>query len=303
MFRETLSSPRKREREKIALTTILDSSPSDSPVGVFDSGLGGLSVLRHIRALLPGEDLLYFADSGYAPYGGRPEHEIVERSLAVAGFFLDQGAKAIVVACNTATAASIRALREKYPALPLVGVEPGLKPAATATRTKVVGVLATQRTLASAKFAALRDEIATATGVRFIAQPCVGLADQIDKGELQSAETARLVHRYVEPVLQDGADTLVLGCTHYPFVRPMIEDIVASSGRQVTIIDTGEAVARQLARLLDQNGLQRTQDGAGALRAFTTGSASTLATAFERQLHLRPAIAAVAGRAAGECTN
>jgi glutamate racemase len=274
----------------------LDSSPSDSPVGVFDSGLGGLSVLRHVHSQLPAEDLLYFADSGHAPYGGRPEHEIAERSLAVAEFLLQRRVKAIVVACNTATAAAIKAMRARYPDLPLVGVEPGLKPAAALTQTKTVGVLATQRTLASEKFAALRDSLTQSTGVQFLSQACIGLADLIEKGELQSAETARLLQGYVRPLVEQGADTLVLGCTHYPFVQPLIEEIAAAAGgRKVAIVDTGEAVARQLVRLLDRHGLQRTRDGEGTLHAFTTGSASTLATAFERLLHLSPDIATVAG--------
>jgi glutamate racemase len=270
------------------------------PVGVFDSGLGGLSVLRHIRALLPHEDLLYFADSGFAPYGGRPEHEIVERSLAVADFLIKQGVKAIVVACNTATAAAIKALRAQYPELPLVGVEPGLKPAATLTQTKVVGVLATERTLASAKFAALRDDLAVATGVRFVSQACVGLVDRIEQGELQSAATAMLIERYVRPLLDQGADTLVLGCTHYPFVQPLIADVAATSKQPVAIIDTGLAVAKQLARLLAQHELAGTASGAGTLQAYTTGSASSLATAFDRLLHLQPAVTPIAAQTAPE---
>jgi glutamate racemase len=270
-----------------------------SPIGVFDSGLGGLSVLRHIRALLPHEDLLYFADSGFAPYGGRPEEEIVERSLAVADFLLKHGVKAIVVACNTATAAAIKALRAQYPALPLVGVEPGLKPAAALTQTKVVGVLATQRTLASAKFAALRDDLTAVTGVRFVSQACVGLVDQIERGELQSAATAVLVQQYVMPLLEHGADTIVLGCTHYPFVQPLIEDVAAATKREVAIVDTGLAVAKQLGRLLAQHELARTT-GTGALQAYTSGSASSLATAFDRLLHLQPEVAQVTAQSAPE---
>jgi glutamate racemase len=281
---------------------MLPSSSSNSPIGVFDSGLGGLSVLQHIRALLPQEDLLYFADSGFAPYGGRPEHEIVERTLAVAEFFMQRGAKAIVVACNTATTTAIKALREQYPALPLVGVEPGLKPAATLTQTGIVGVLATERTLSSAKFAMLRDDIAAATGVHFLSQPCIGLVDQIEKGELQSAATAQLVKRYVQPLIKQGADTLVLGCTHYPFVQPLIED-AASGGmhaRQVAIVDTGGPVARQLARLLEQHGIQRAAGCSGTLQAFTTGSTSSLTTSFDCLLHLQLSVTSIATQTAAE---
>ena len=275
----------------------------DSPVGVFDSGHGGLSVLRHIRALLPHEDLLYFADSGFAPYGGRPEHEITERTLASADFLMQRGAKALVVACNTATAAAIRVLRERYPELPLVGVEPGLKPAAGLTKTGIVGVLATARTLSSAKFATLRDEITAATNVHFLAQPCVGLADQVDKGELQSPATIQMVKRYVQPLIEQGADTLVLGCTHYPFVQPLIENAAAAAGAQaITIVDTGDAVTKQLARLLVQHELVHSAEHVGTLHGFTTGSASSLATAFDRLLHLQPTVTQVVAQMAAEAT-
>lgn len=265
-----------------------------APIGVFDSGLGGLSVLKHVRACLPNEDLLYFADSGYAPYGGRSEDEIVARTLAIAEFLMRHQAKALVVACNTATAAAITALRERYPALPLVGVEPGLKPAAALTQSGMVGVLATERTLSSAKFNLLREQISTATQVRFLPQPCIGLADQVEKGELHSAATATLVRRYVEPLLEQGADTLVLGCTHYPFVQPLIEEIAAGITRKpINIVDTGEPVARQLVRLLAERGLQR-PDGSSLLTGFTTGSKTALTGAFSRLLNLQPAVMQVA---------
>jgi glutamate racemase len=280
-----------------------DGTPSDAcaplpaalPVGVFDSGIGGLSVLRHIRAALPHEHLLYVADSGFAPYGGKPERDIVARALAIADFLMQHGTKALVVACNTATAASIKALRERYPDVPLVGVEPGLKPAATLTRTRTVGVLATESTLASVKFNLLREQIATAAGVRFLLQPCIGLADQIEKGELHSSATALLVQRYVRPLIEQDADTLVLGCTHYPFVQALIEDIAGRTGIQrIAIIDTGEAVARQLARLLVQHGLQNTATSEGTLQAFTTGSVTALASAFANLLKLHPDVMALA---------
>jgi glutamate racemase len=265
-------------------------------------------VLRHIRATLPHEHLLYFADSGFAPYGGKPEQEIVARSLAIADFLMQQGAKALVVACNTATAASIKALRERYPSLPVVGVEPGLKPAAALSKTRTVGVLATKGTLASAKFNLLHEQIAAAAGVRFLLQPCIGLADQIEKGELQSNETALLVRRYVMPLLEQNADVLVLGCTHYPFVQPLIEEFVGRiTAREVAIIDTGEAVARQLARLLQQHGLLNTRSAdpnpstpiAGMLAAFTTGSQTALASAFANLLKLQPKVTQITAKPGG----
>src|SRR5450830_1698110 len=268
-----------------------------APIGIFDSGIGGLSVLRHIRAALPREKLLYFADSGYAPYGDKDEAQIVARSLAIAEFLIEQGVKALVVACNTATAAAILAIRQRWPALIVVGIEPGLKPAATHSKSGVVGVLATRSTLASARFIQLRDQIAAATGARFLPQACVGLVDQIEKGELLSATTAQLVDRYVAPLIEQGADTLVLGCTHYPFVRALIESSARHAGVATPfIVDTGEAVTRQLLRLLDERSLRTTEDAAAALTAYTTASAATLETIFANLLKIRPEIVQIMGK-------
>jgi len=269
----------------------MPADPSTAPIGIFDSGIGGLSVLRHVRALLPHEELAYFADSGFAPYGDKPESVIVQRALAIAAFLLKFRAKALVVACNTATAAAIAALRERYPELLVVGVEPGLKPAAALTRSGTVGVLATSGTLASDKFLKLQQQVAQATQVNFLLQPCQGLATQIEKGEIRSRDTAQLVSRYVAPLVAQGADTLVLGCTHYPFVEPLVRE---AAGAGVTIVDTGEPVARQLERLLRQHGLLRQSAGAGALSAYTTGSRSSLANAFSKLLQLDPPVEEVA---------
>ena len=262
-----------------------------APIGVFDSGIGGLSVLWHVRALLPHEELLYFADSGFAPYGEKPESVIVQRALAIAAFLLRFHVKALVVACNTATAAAIAALREQYPDLLVVGVEPGLKPAAALTRSGTVGVLATAATLASDKFLRLQQQMAETTRVTFLLQPCNGLADQIEKGEIRSRDTAQLVTRYVAPLVAQQADTLVLGCTHYPFVEPLVRE---AAGAGVQIVDTGEPVARQLQRLLTQRGLLNPAPTAGALSAYTTGSRSALSAAFQRLLALDPPVEAVA---------
>jgi len=270
-----------------------------APIGIFDSGIGGLSVLRHIRSALPHEQLLYFADSGYAPYGDKDEAQIVERSLAVAAFLVEAGVKALVVACNTATAAAILAIRQRWPQLIVVGIEPGLKPAAAHSQSGVVGVLATRSTLASARFIALREQIAGSSGTRFLAQACVGLVDQIEKGELHSAHTAQLVDRYVAPLIEQGADTLVLGCTHYPFVRGLIESSARHAGLATPcIIDTGEAVTRQLVRLLDERSLCQAQGGSAALRVCTTSSAATLASIFANLLKMRPEIIQIAGKTA-----
>jgi glutamate racemase len=272
--------------------------PTDSslPVGIFDSGVGGLSVLSHIHAALPHEHLLYCADSGYAPYGDKTEAQIIERSLAMTAFLMSQGIKALVIACNTATAVAATAIREAYPALPIVGIEPGLKPAAAYSKSHIVGVMATQGTLSSAKYIALQQRITAETDVLFVSQACVGLANQIEKGELASAETAQLVTRYVTPLVTQGADFLVLGCTHYPFVIPLIEQTIASlTDKDVYIIDTGEPVARQLVRILTSNNLLNTDQATGSVAAFTTASTSTLETAFKRLLKQSVHVNKIAG--------
>ncbi|WP_405120263.1 glutamate racemase [Pseudomonas leptonychotis] len=222
----------------------------DAPIGVFDSGVGGLSVLREIRTLLPNESLLYIADSGHVPYGEKSPEFIRERCRVLAEFLLAQGAKALVLACNTATVAGVAELRERYPQLPLVGMEPAVKPAAAATTSGVVGVLATTGTLKSAKFAALLDRFAS--DVRVITQPCPGLVEQIEAGELDSAATRELLQGFVAPLLAEGCDTLILGCTHYPFIKPLLRSLVPES---ISLIDTGPAVARQVQRLLADHDL------------------------------------------------
>ncbi|MGE8495866.1 MAG: glutamate racemase [Pseudomonas sp.] len=223
---------------------------SDAPVGVFDSGIGGLSVLREIRQALPSESLLYVADSGHVPYGEKSPEYIRERCVLIAEHLLAQGAKALVLACNTATAAAGADLRERYPQVPIVGMEPAVKPAAAATRSGVVGVLATTGTLKSAKFAALLDRFAS--DVRVITQPCPGLVERIEAGDLDGTETRALLQGYVAPLLDEGCDTLILGCTHYPFIKPLLLTLVPET---VRLIDTGAAVAKQLQRMLSDRGL------------------------------------------------
>jgi len=273
---------------------------SQAPVGIFDSGVGGLSVLRHIRAQLPHEHLLYFADSGFAPYGGKPESVVAERVLAVGSFLVEQGVKAVVVACNTATVAAIARLRERFPDLIIVGVEPGLKPAAAATRSGTVGVIATERTLSGAKFLQLRDQIGAATGARFLLQPCPGLVDQIELGELESEATDALLARFIVPLLDDGADTLVLGCTHYPLVQASIEKLIArTTDRTVTLVDTGEAVARHLARLLTAAGLANAGRGNARLDGYTSASATALSAAFGSLLGIDPPVHEVSSSGSG----
>ncbi|MGE8392047.1 glutamate racemase [Pseudomonas sp. BIGb0427] len=218
-----------------------------APVGVFDSGVGGLSVLAEIQRLLPDESLLYVGDCGYIPYGEKSPAFIRQRCRMVAEFFREQGAKAMVLACNTATVAAVADLREQYPHWPIVGMEPAVKPAAAATRSGVVGVLATTGTLQSAKFVALLDRFAN--DIRVVTQPCPGLVECIEAGDLSSPVVREMLQGYVKPLLDAGCDTLILGCTHYPFLKPLLAQMIPAS---VAIIDTGAAVARQLQRLLGE---------------------------------------------------
>ena len=218
---------------------------SASPIGVFDSGVGGISVLKHIHTLLPNEDLMYVADSKFAPYGNKTPEFIQERALWITDFLIGKGAKALVVACNTATAAAVDLLRQKYH-LPIIGMEPAVKPAAAASKTGVIGVLATSGTLKSAQFAALLDHYGQQ--VEVVTQACHGLVECVERGELDSTATQDLLASYVQPLIAAEADTIVLGCTHYPFVRTLIENLV---GNDVVLIDTGAAVAKELKRRLE----------------------------------------------------
>ena len=235
-------------------------------IGVFDSGVGGLSVLHHIRRLLPAERLIYVADSGHVPYGDKSPIYIEARSVEITRFLISQGADAIVIACNTATAAAAHTLRNKF-SLPVIGMEPAVKPAVAATKTGVVGVLATVGTLESARFAALLEKYGG--GVKIVTQGCPGLVEVVERGDLHGQEARRLVERYTAPLLAQGADTIILGCTHYPFLSPLIADVI---GNAVVLIDTGEAVARQLHRRI-QTELPQRIPATAAAQFFTSGDA------------------------------
>lgn len=239
-------------------------------IGVFDSGVGGLSVLRHIREVLPNERLIYVADSGHVPYGDKSKEYIEERSLAISRFLRQQGADAIVIACNTASAAAAATLRSHFN-IPIIAMEPAVKPAVAASRSGVVGVLATTGTLASARFAALLERYAGE--VKIVTQGCPGLVEQIEMGELNSTQTRTLVEQYTAPLLARGADTLILGCTHYPFLSALIAEV---AGSHIALIDTGSAVARQLQRRLQTELPARVAGQAGA-EFFTSGDAQQAA--------------------------
>jgi glutamate racemase len=245
-------------------------------IGVFDSGVGGLSLLREIRRELPSEDLVYVADSAHAPYGDKPVDVIQQRSSAIVGFLVGRGAKAVVVACNTATSVAVDGLRRAW-TIPIVAIEPAVKPAAAATRSRVVGVLATSQTIASPRFARLTGTFAA--GVEVIAQPCPGLVEQIERGDLTGPETRALVEGYVRPFVARGADTIVLGCTHYPFVSDLIADI---AGPDVAIVDPAAAVARELRRRLDERSLLTPGSAPGRLSVWSSGDVEALAVLLAR---------------------
>ena len=234
-------------------------------VGAFDSGVGGISVLREIHARLPDADFIYVADSRHVPYGEKPPAFIAARSLALTQFLVEQRADAVVVACNTATAAAVQELRARF-ALPIVAMEPAVKPALAATRRGVVGVLATTGTLASARFAALLDRYRGDKTV--LTEPCPGWVAAVERGELHGPATRELVARHVQPLLAQGADVLILGCTHYPLHRPVIEQV---AGPGVAIVDTGAAVARRVEQVLAAAGLACGVRGPSSVAFHTSG--------------------------------
>jgi glutamate racemase len=234
------------------------------PIGIFDSGVGGLSVLRSLRQLLPAEPVLYLADQAHVPYGPRPLEEVRQFSEQITRYLLGEGAKLIVVACNTASAAALQHLRQVFPQLPFVGMEPAVKPAAEQTRTGKVGVLATPATFQGALYASVVERFAN--GVTLLQSTCPGLVAQIEAGELDGPVTRSILEEALHPMLAQGIDTVVLGCTHYPFVIPLVQEIV---GPQVR----------------DEHGL-RSEPGAlpPTLRYVTTGAPEALAAALPRLL-------------------
>ena len=253
---------------------------------MFDSGVGGLAVLAETHRLLPSEDVIYYADAAHFPYGSRPSAAIVARSEAVTRLLLDRGAKAIVVACNTATSAAIAHLRATFD-VPFVGMEPALKPAAERTLAGKVALLVTPGTAEGEKLAALIDRYGSEVAVRTV--PAPDLAERVESGTLDDAATRALVRRYVEQVRDSGADVLALGCTHYGFLRAMIQD---EAGDGILVIEPSEAVARQVRRVLDARRLRNPRPSGGRVLYLTSGDADAFARVRER---LREANADVPG--------
>lgn len=239
---------------------------------MFDSGVGGLSVLRAVRQQLPGHPVIYFADQGHVPYGPRPLEEVRDFSAGITRFLLRQGAKVIVVACNTASAAALHYLRQQFPGIPFIGMEPAVKPAAAQTHTRVVGVLATPATFQGALYATTVERFAN--GVTLLQSTCPGLVREIEAGNLDGARTRAILEEALLPMKAQAVDTVVLGCTHYPFVIPLIQEI---AGDEVMVIDPSPAVARQTGRLLTPFGLAAEDALPGRLRFYTSGETAVLA--------------------------
>lgn len=237
-------------------------------IGIFDSGVGGLSVLREIRSTLPAQPALYFADQAHVPYGSRSIEEVRSFAHAITRHLLDKGAKLIVVACNTASVAALHTLREEFPHIPFVGMEPAVKPAAEQSLSGKVGVLATETTFHTAMYASVVERFAQ--GVTLLEDPCPGLVAQIEKGDLAGESTRAILEKALNPMLAAGVDTIVMGCTHYPFVIPLIQQIV---GSQIRVIDPAPAIARQVHRKLEANGLLAAGKRKAPVNYITSGSA------------------------------
>jgi glutamate racemase len=246
---------------------------STSPIGIFDSGVGGLSVLRAIREQMPEESILYFGDQRHIPYGPRPLQQIRDFSEAITRFLRARGAKIIVVACNTASAAALQYLREQFHDIPFVGMEPAVKPAAERTQTGKVGVLATPATFQGGLYASVVERFANR--VQLFPHTCPGLVQQIEQGNLDGQETRKILQDALLPMLEKKIDTVVLGCTHYPFVIPLIQEIVGD-GKRVRVIDPAPAVAKQTGRLLDARGLRTKSMSKGYITSYTSGDPDAL---------------------------
>jgi len=249
-------------------------------IGIFDSGVGGLSVLREIRALLPSQPAIYFADQGHVPYGSRRIEEVRAFAHAITDYLLDQGARLIVVACNTASVAALQSLRQAYPRIPFVGMEPAVKPAAESSHSGKVGVLATAATFQTAMYASVVERFAQ--GVTVLEDPCIGLVDHIENGNLDGAQSRSILENALHPMVAAGVDTIVMGCTHYPFVIPLIQEIV---GPEVRVIDPAPAIARQTRRMLETHDLLITSRRKAAVRYITSGDPRVFRRALRQLMH------------------
>jgi glutamate racemase len=248
----------------------MDSSP-DSPIGVFDSGIGGLSILGELYRQLPAENYIYLADQAHVPYGSRSLEQVRDFSEAITRHLLQSGARLVVVACNTASAAALHHLRRVFPQVPFVGMEPAVKPAAETTRSGVVGVLATPATFQGELYASVVERFAN--GVILVQDTCPGLVGEIEAGRTNGVQARHILQKALLPMLEAGIDTIVLGCTHYPFVSDLIADI---AGPGVRVIDPAPAIARQVRRVLAEAGRLSMDSSGGRVRILTTGPQARL---------------------------
>ena len=244
--------------------------------GIFDSGVGGLSVLREIMKILPQEDYIYFSDNAHCPYGDKSREYIIDRARHICNFLLEKGSDIIIVACNTATAAAISTLRAEYPGISFIGMEPAVKPAAEKTRTGVVGVLATAGTLKADKYLNTREKFAD--NVRVVEHVGKGFVELVEKGVVSGMEAEGIVSESLKPLLDAGADTIVLGCTHYPFLSDTIAKVAAALApeREVSIIDPAPAVARQAMKIMKENGLLADEKREFSIRLYSSGDGTVL---------------------------
>lgn len=246
-------------------------------IGIFDSGVGGLSVFREIKKILPGESYIYYSDSANCPYGEKPKDFIIKRAKEITDFLLSQGAEIIVVACNTATAIAVKTLREDYPHIRFIGMEPAIKPAAKMTQTGVVGVLATAGTLKSEKY--LNHKAKYTDNIRFIEHVGEGFVQLVEKGETTGPEAEATVAESVNPLLEGGSDIIVLGCTHYPFLRETIHKVAEQNrpGQIIEIIDPAPAIARHLKEVMEDEGILKPHyDGSGTTTLHSSGDPTIL---------------------------
>jgi glutamate racemase len=259
---------------------------NNAPIGIFDSGVGGLSILHEIQALLPHEQLIYIADSANAPYGDKSTDFIQQRSFSLAKFLIAQGCKALVVACNTATTEAISLLRQQL-SIPIIGVEPAIKPAATLSKNKIVGVLATHRTLQSQRVQQLIQHYAQ--GVTVLTQACSGLMEIVETSHTYTRTDLQLLKSYTQPLLDQHIDTLVLGCTHYPFLLKPIRDI---AGKEIPILETGKPVALQLQRILKQEHHLTPYKGEGKVVFYsslnTLQNKQTIQRLWQKKVNIKP---------------
>jgi len=257
----TVSSHLEKQKNDLKKIKVVDKF-----IGVFDSGVGGLSIMKELIIKLPEENFLYIADQKRIPYGTKSQNEIRNFSEKITRFLLAKGAKCIVISCNTASAAALSYLRKEFPNIPFIGIEPAIKPAAEKTKTKKIGVLATKGTFESERYTSLIERFAN--GIEILANPCIGLVELIEKGKIEHKETIELLSKILNPMILKGIDSIVLGCTHYPFIQPILERMLP---KNVIIINPASAVAHHTRNRLAKLNILVNQEKR-KVQFYTTGN-------------------------------